>query len=278
MIRCAFSRGAMLAARIPVRLFKRLDHDTRYAASRLRNRLWGYPPVRVVTAADSRYIFPLNRLLNTMERYEPSTQVTVFDLGLNPSQRRSLGERSRHLEVKTFPFEQHPDWMHVSNSAGFWAWKPLIIEEMAASHDGFLIWMDSSVIVREPLLLMRLELSRHGLYSPKWPGVSTRSYSHPDTVVLLNGNDVADEEMLIAAVVGLDCRCRRSMNLIREWAAYARRKECIAPEGATPSRHKGDQSILSILASKSGILEHGRRDLLGFFIDNIRANWRVDDM
>ena len=58
--------------------------------------------------------------------------------------------------------------------------------------------------------------------------------------------------MLSAGLVGLRYGHAGVRELVREWAACALRKECIAPAGSSRANHRQDQSALSILAQRFG--------------------------
>ncbi len=257
------------------RISARLLAAATYASCVAENALRPFPRLRIVTGANAPYAKVLLRLLGTLKRHEPATPTTVFDLGLEEGQRDAIRRLCPAADICRFDFSAEPSWFDLRVNAGSYAWKPVIIDRILEHSQGDVLWLDASVVLREPLLRIRRELRRHGVYAPRWPGVTARSLTHPDTIAYLHGDGFVDADMLIAAVVGIAYSHPVARRLAQEWASCARARQCIAPAGAAPPTHKFDQSVLSILAGRYGLSADGARECLGFFIDNIRANWEA---
>jgi hypothetical protein len=178
-----------------------------------------------------------------------------------------------------------------SNPAGEYAWKPTIIhaalEEFGArggDDAAQVAWLDAGCALRRPLVAWRASVAARGFHSPRSVG-TVAQWTHAGTLRhfgLIGGGAAADAasadagaagaggvaavevvgpaaaaetlryRMLSAGLVGLRYGHAGVRELVREWAACALRKECIAPAGSSRANHRQDQSALSILAQRFG--------------------------
>ena len=58
----------------------------------------------IVTGASSNHFRCLRNLLDSIQRFEPTTRTIVYDLGLSPAELREL----RAYEVRHFAYNQIP--------------------------------------------------------------------------------------------------------------------------------------------------------------------------
>jgi uncharacterized protein DUF1647 len=219
----------------------------------------------IVTGADRTHCRSLFQFLGSLSAVEDAP-VVVFDLGLRASERSKLERRFPDAEVRTFDYSTYPDYFDIRVDAGQYAWKPVIVNRVLHEFKRPVCWMDAGNVVSEPLIDLRSALTLAGMYSPLGRG-TVREWTHPKTIEFLGVNDsdsILDDRNLSGYCVGVNYECEPAVEVVREWAKCALTKECIAPEGSDRSNHRQDQSVLTILARRSGIADKMPRSLLGF--------------
>lgn len=230
------------------------------------------PSIIIVTAADTSHFGPVQNLCWLLARFEPAAKVILYDLGLTAAQLKLLNEvppfALKDFTIRTFDFSKYPDHLALKN--GNWAWKPVIIADTVTEF-GDTVWMDAgNFFYQPPVGKIKATLVKNGFYSPLIPR-TIRQLTHPDTLRLLQAEAVADQRMRDACVVGINSSNTTTTTLVEKWKAAALDKAIIAPEGSNKSNHRGDESVLSILAYQSGLaLEddwfwlRGHCDWMGF--------------
>jgi len=218
--------------------------------------------IRIVTGADSSHFRSLLGLLSSVQRYEPSAEVVVWDLGLSPSQRAEVLEQFRSIQLKTFNFDLYPQYFDIKQNSGEYAWKPVVIDLEVSSARRIVIWLDAGCRITSRLRWFRRYTKALGVYSPYSAG-SLRDWTHPETLSNLNvPTEFFDRKMFCGGVVGVDPTSAQSVALIRQWSECAHSPACIAPPGSNRSNHRQDQSVLSCLLHQQGLGADGRfRDM-----------------
>ena len=216
----------------------------------------------IVTGADSSHFRSLLGLLSSVQCYEPSAEVVVWDLGLSPSHRAELLEHFPSVELKTFDFDLYPKYFDITQNSGEYAWKPVIIDLEVSSARNITIWLDAGCRITGRLRWFRRYTKTLGVYSPYSAG-SLRDWTHPETLSNLNvPAEFVDRNMFCGGVVGIDPTSAQSVALIRQWSECAHSPACIAPPGSNRSNHRQDQSVLSCLLHQHGLGAEGSfRDL-----------------
>ena len=279
--RTALPRVMMM--RLAKRIWNRLFEELAVGLARVEGVFFPYAPVSLVTAANHAYFVPLKRLLRTVYQYEAAhvERVIVYDLGFTPPQVEYLCAAYPKLLVRSFDLSNEVPWASMDqNAGGFYAWKPLIIARVLEEFGTDVIWADSSIVIRRPLLRIRKTLRRRGLYTSFWVGKSIRDATDERTISVLNAHDESRLPMLVASLVGVSRAHATVHTLVEEWVRCCIDPNINNPQGATVATHKGDQSVLSILAYRNGLV---RRQLkrndsirLDFFIQNDRKTMFVD--
>lgn len=214
-----------------------------------------HAPLAIVTGASSNHFECLRNLLLSIRTHEPAARLVVYDLGLSSAEREQLG-REGAADLRRFPFEEFPEWVSIDPArsdygrrAGCYAWKPVILWVMACEAKGPALWLDAGNLVRRPLVDVRHELLRAGLFTPASPG-NIRRWTHPATLAqfVQPGPQTPERPMRNAAIVGADARVPATFDLLRQYREFSLRQEVIAPAEANWSNHRFDQSILSLLA------------------------------
>jgi hypothetical protein len=238
------------------------------SAARQTHRAAASRDAVIVTGCDSTHFRSALNLLASIERHEPSTPVSFWDLGLAADDRRALAERYPRVSVNSFPYDDYPDYFQIGTSAGQYAWKPVIVETEVAKADSRIVaWLDAGDLVDRRLTWLRRLADGSGLYSPSSPG-TVRTWTHPGTLTRLRADEaLLDLPNLNGAIVALDAANPRARALATRWSQCAQDLECIAPAGSDRSNHRQDQAVLTVLAHQSGLAPRGAcselSDLLG---------------
>ena len=107
--------------------------------------------------------------------------------------------------------------------------------------------MDAGDFVTKPLIMLKKIISNYGFYSPLSNGY-LKQWTFKKTLDALDvKNSLYRKRMLNAAIVGINTKNLKYMNLFEEWKNLSYNKNIILPEGAGKNNHRWDQSILTIL-------------------------------
>ena len=206
------------------------------------------PTVTLVTGSDYSHAHSLMNLLASVKKFEPDIEVIVYDLGLTQSQLRILMKKF-NFEVRKFDFSKYPPYFNIRIAAGEYAWKPVIIEEVAKQRSGIVWWMDAGNIISAPLTDYIQKNREAGFWQTSSGGTIGR-WTHPEMLryFKLPSDWKSNEIMLAATCVAFDTQNILAMELLSDWAKYAQVKNCIAPEGSNRTNHRQDQALLSVLA------------------------------
>jgi hypothetical protein len=165
-------------------------------------------------------------------------------------------------------YEKHKDILSVKRGNGLWLWKPYFIDKvLSESKDGDIIfYADSgSFFVKKIDKLIsslrkneKIWVSDCPLFESCFTKPSCMKEMKSDSETIKNSNQIQ------ATYLMLIC-CEESRLFIREWLKYCENYELISPKGGldlTENKgrkfvaHREDQSILSLLCKKKGILAH----------------------
>jgi hypothetical protein len=205
-------------------------------------------PPTIVTAADASYARCLHQLLLSAERRGLRTghRFVAYDLGLTDRWREHLRHHFPWCELRRFPFEAYPP--HVALPQRSYAWKPLVIREVARERGGLLLWLDSATILRTRDLAPLWErVRRHKAYVLLGQ-TALEGRCDPLTLEALG----VPERLRLKAeratgLIGLDCEDKVVLRLLDEWYQQALAPALIAPRQPPLSLHRPEQALLSIL-------------------------------
>ena len=205
----------------------------------------------LVTAADSSHAQSLFQFLRSIQKFEPSSSVIIYDLGLGESL-ASLQEEFLFYTFKPFEFSKYPPHFNIKINAGEYAWKPLIIQETLHEVQGAICWMDAGNLLKGPLKEIRKILTKQGIYSPTSSG-TIEEWTHP---TMLNNFGVPKaiytNKNRNGACIAINYASPQAMDLVGKWACCALDKECIAPQGSSRVNHRQDQSAFTVLLNLAG--------------------------
>jgi hypothetical protein len=212
--------------------------------------------VIIVTAADQRFWRSLYQFLRSAERQGlfDRYRVIAYDLGLSPDTRASLQRRFGLCEFRRFDFSAHPP--HVAMARGTYAWKPVIVSDLAEEFGGaFILWFDSATILKSDLAEVLADIRRRGAHVLKGFDLLLES-CNPLTLQALDAPlDYMYRRTRPAGYVGLDTSQNNVRKLVRLWRKHALIESHIAPTAPVerwPRNrwHRYDQSLLTILLNR----------------------------
>lgn len=217
-----------------------------------------YELVVVTASSENHFEIGVSVLLPSLRMHlNPFTsKVVYYDIGLTAQQHVALRLAFPEVQVKTFDFELYPSHFALSENAGYWAWKPLIIFELTEQYDDALIlWLDSGNQLTGPLdSVMRL-IQIRGVFSQR-SSSSMKKYVHPGMFAYFNLDRALFEKQANCdgAIVGIDSANATIKQLVLDpWVDCAMHKECIAPVGSSRENHRQDQAALTVLMKKIGL-------------------------
>lgn len=214
----------------------------------------------VATAASSNHFGALCQMLRSLRSLP--VDVECYDLGLTEPERRRLPSWSRVIH-RRFEYESYPAFFDVNVNAGEYAWKPVIVAEVAVRAETIgadLLWADAGCFFFDGDTIARRIAESRGVWVRRSSGVM-REWTHPGMFACLNADphEFADRANADATLVGFavssGTRAQRDAvfrDIVTPWKACALVKECIAPAGSSRRNHRQDQAVLSFLVHRGG--------------------------
>ncbi len=225
-----------------------------------------------VNAISRNHFKEAHNLFGSIQQEMPGAKIIIYDIGLTKRQRAEL-RKICNVELRTFNFGKYPP--HVQqNALTNYAWKPLIINEVAQEYE-IVVYTDSSIrfltSLKEHVFPYFLTTNLTLLGLPIGVGSSNIvQYTHNDTLLYLN---LTREELTDLgqiqfgfAVFWMSNDVVRS--ILDEWVDCATHENCIAPKGALTNHpdcgkklggpsatvycgsHRFDQSAINLILYK----------------------------
>lgn len=128
-------------------------------------------PFVFVTAASENHACPLLEMLQSLLWQAPRTPVVVYDLDVAPPylDRASLLRVNSNVELRRFDYKSHPRFFNITEHAGQYAWKPVIIKTVVDEH-GAALWVDSGNRLGDMTKATAAMRHPSGFFSPSSPG------------------------------------------------------------------------------------------------------------
>jgi hypothetical protein len=211
-------------------------------------------PLTIISASDYSHEKSLLNLLISINKFEKDARIVVYDLGLSTEIESKLKSDFSNVEFRVFPFDRYPDFYNIRVNAGNYAWKSAIIDAMISENPSYILWMDAGNIITGKLKLIRKIIRRFGFYSPYSDGI-LQDWTHPLALKRMGVNrDLMFVRNLGANVIGFDASNQRALKVIKDWVSSCSQKNLISPETSSRENHRQDQSLLTILAYRGGIV------------------------
>ncbi len=198
-----------------------------------------------VNAISSNHFREAHNLFGSIQQKMPGAKLLIYDIGLTETQRAAL-RKICNVELRTFNFSKYPDHVH-PKALGNYAWKPLIINEVAQEYE-IIMYTDSSIrfiaSLKEHVFPYFLSTNLTLLGLPFFGGSNIVQYTHNDTLLYFN---LRREELTYLrqiqfgfAVFWMSNDIVRS--ILAVWVDCAMHENCIAPKG-TLEHHPGCKKL-----------------------------------
>ncbi len=218
------------------------------------------PDLVVATAASSNHFGALCQMLQSLKPLP--VRVECYDIGLTEQERRRL-PRWDGVVHRTFDYASYPAFLDVNVNAGEYAWKPVIVADVAERAEAIgadLLWADAGCFFLEADTITRRIAESRGLWVRQSAGVM-REWTHPGMFAYLDADPATFAERhnadatLVGFAISSGGRAQRDAvfrDIVAPWKTYALVKDCIAPEGSSRRNHRQDQALLSYLVHRGG--------------------------
>ena len=222
-----------------------------------------YNRLVVVTCASSNHFRESKDMIASVQKYLPHSKILFYDLGLTERERLEVRNYC-NVELRPVSWDKYPPH---AKSLMKYAWKPLVINEVAAEYD-LIMYGDASVRMLSPdigpVLGSLIEVPFLSL-----PGSSKIiSYTHDGMISYLkyppSRKDMVNWGTLQGGSWIMLLNQDMKENVLKPWVDCALHEQCIAPSGSavSPCRnrikkigeyigcHRFDQSALNIVLAK----------------------------
>lgn len=214
----------------------------------------------LVTASDASHEKSLEQLLGSIVKFRKNARVIVFDLGMTDQARMRLEPR-KNLKILDYEFENLPDWMHMRNLSGGYAWKPMCIQMAVDLVEGdqtlpdTLIWLDAGCVLTSSVPILEALAFQHGIFANQASG-TIREWTVPkalETFEEILGTSIEPEvysrNQISAACLAFNLKKPWVIDVLARWSEMASVRNAIAPGGADKSNHRFDQALISLISS-----------------------------
>ena len=227
----------------------------------------------LVSAVDDKYYKYLKKLILNIQKYKFFTKIIIYNLGMTSDQIFELNSNPK-LEVRDFRFDDYPSFIKGRNLAhdnklGAYAWKSVVIREVALEHNQQTIWLDSANKINRLFVFSKIALLNLGFFSPYSTG-TIQQWTYHSVLSDLNINPKIEKKPnLNGAIIGFDVRNQKGLKLLNEWNENCLVQQYISPEGSSRENHRHDQSLLSIFSYKYKFFYYPKsKSLYGVSIHN----------
>ena len=257
-------------------LINKIQFRTKFSSALRRVKLIGFrlslsnhpeQAISIVTGSDHSHFESSLFLLNSIKRFEPSTQVFYFDLGLEKVQLVKLVQSFPSLTVIPFVFSDFPDWFNIRKEAGQYAWKPTAICLALQYTDHNLLWLDAGDLLVSPLTYVKRIIARDGIFIMQTSN-SVGELTHPLTVSHFSAEDSISRLQLSAAIIGFARNNGVAMESLQKWRELSSIREIIAPPNSSRLNHRQDQAVLTLVLFGVGVLDRNIRRFLSWGVDS----------
>ena len=220
----------------------------------------------IVSASDSTHFKSLIQFIESVQYYENSSQLVIYDLGLTKDETDIIRLNYPSVSLRIFDYSKYPWYFNIKIEAGRFAWKPVIISDVLHEFKCSTIWFDAGCKLTQPLYRIRNIIKEHGFYSPVVLPGAIKDWAHPQFIKFLNANEeIINKASFNGAMVAFNYNHATAMKLIEKWKVCALEEKCTAPEGSSKKNNRF-QTIFSILAYQLGLSGEIPHKNIGFLV------------
>lgn len=208
--------------------------------------------ITFVTAADQKYYLRANRLIKSINKTNPDSNIFFYNLD---SKSEFNIENLKNVKNYDFEFDKYPNFLKEShfskydndNKLGSYAWKAVIISEVANKSNGIILWLDAASIVTKNLTQLKKVIVKRGFYSPISSN-KIKDWTHISLIKKLNLSETfVKKKNLSSGCVGFDLENKINNDIFKKWKLLSLDEEFINPKGSSRLNHRQDQALLTII-------------------------------
>ena len=203
----------------------------------------------LVTAADKKFFVSAISLLESLKRNSESTSAIIYNLGLSKRQEAWIKKvMPSNFKLSDLPkvTQEFEGWDDLGASGNF-AWKPIILREIALKHDEF-VWADAGTLVTRSLEDLQSALNENGVFLLRNYDHINADWTSKDCQVIMKTTErELSSPHLMGNFFGVSQKNVLGRKLFNEWIKWAK-----VPNAIQGNRlvHRHDQTILSIIAAR----------------------------
>lgn len=204
----------------------------------------------IVTAASQNHARVLVEWFDAHSFIEDTGfKVFVYDLGLSDAIKTEIDLKHTWFRWRKFNFSRYPSHVDIHFSAGCYAWKAIILQELASTAQ-FLLWLDSGVRLADNRSITSIldHITSQGYYTVS-TGPSVQKWVHETTQSIILGakaTEYASLDMANGAVMGFISRS----SILNEFINCSLNRDCICPHSSSRRNHRQDQAVITLLLYK----------------------------
>lgn len=208
--------------------------------------------ITFVTAADQKYYLKANRLIKSINKTNPDSNIFFYNLD---SKNEFNFENLKNVKYYDFEFDKYPNFLKEShfskydndNKLGSYAWKAVIISEVANKSNGILLWLDAASIVTKNLNQLKKVIVKRSFYSPISSN-KIKDWTHFSLIKKLHLSETfINKKNLSSGCVGFDLENKINSEIIIKWKLMSLDEDFIKPKGSSRLNHRQDQALLTII-------------------------------
>lgn len=217
--------------------------------------------LNIVSGASENHSKSLLQMINSVyNTIDLNFNFYIYDLGLSEDSLNKLKKYNKII-LKKFDFNKYPSYFNIkgshtditslSSSAGEYAWKPVIINEIAKEESGYLIWFDAGNILNDLNGFNRMleNLKTNKIISPISSG-DILKWCHPKVIEIFDLQNNQDALKFLnrnGAIYGFNLNFSEVREFITLFSNLSCKKNYIAPDGSNSTNHRQDQTLFTIL-------------------------------
>jgi hypothetical protein len=208
---------------------------------------------RIATAANSDYFHSLLTLITTnFHRHDPNLEIDVWDLGLTQAQRSllSIPLKQKITLRSTDELGKPPFKNAFTIHPRSFTWKPWIIRHTLREGSNTL-WLDAGVAVVNSLKTVFENIENQGYIFYKNNDYDNLTFTSKECARIM---EATSQELFAPQIHGNILGFQSSgdtLELIDRWCAFMGQPKVAISEEQS---HRHDQSVLSILAARNGLM------------------------
>lgn len=205
--------------------------------------------ITYISGASSNHFKTLCQLCDNLLIYAKNINIIIYDLGLTEQQFNYL--KKYNFILRKFDFSKYPDWININNKFGQYAWKPIIINEVAKEFNDIIIWMDSGTLLLDRLERVHNYIKEYGIYTcSNSDHISVLCHNKTYEYIKVPNLQDKRKKTRLACFIGFNYRLEFIKKIIDDYYNYSLIRGCISPEGSSRRNHRQDQSVFNLVYYK----------------------------